>query len=89
MALNIKNAEVERLAAKLAKATGKTKTEIIRTALQHEDDRLGQKLDRGERMRRYLEEHVWPQIAPELRGKILSRQEQDDLLGYGPDGDFA
>jgi hypothetical protein len=86
MALNIKNAEVERLAAKLAKQTGKSKTEVIRVALEHENDRLGQTLDRGERMRRYLEEHVWPKIPPEVRGKGIPQEEQDEILGYGPDG---
>ena len=40
MALNIKNAEVERLAAEVARLTGESKTEAIRRALD-EDDILG------------------------------------------------
>ncbi len=37
MALNIRNSEVEQLAAELARITGKTKTEAVATALR---DRL-------------------------------------------------
>jgi antitoxin VapB len=88
MALNIKNSEVERLAAKLAKATGKSKTEVIRVALEHEEQRLNPGANRGERMRLYLEEHVWPNIPAELRGKPISKAEREEILGYGPDGGF-
>lgn len=42
--------------------------------------------DRMIRLRRYLEEEVWPQIDPDLRGKPISKEEIEEMLGYGPDG---
>src|SRR5260370_42263048 len=41
MALNIKNRDVEELAAEVAKMTGETKTEAIRRALAERHQRLG------------------------------------------------
>jgi hypothetical protein len=40
MALNLKNAEVERLAAEVARLTGESKTEAIRRALYERKQRL-------------------------------------------------
>jgi hypothetical protein len=40
MALNLKNAQVERLAAEVAKLTGESKTEAIRRALEERRRRL-------------------------------------------------
>src|SRR4029453_11787484 len=40
MALNLKNAEVERLAAEVARLTGESKTEAIRRALEERRQRL-------------------------------------------------
>ena len=40
MALNLKNAEVERLAAEVARLTGESKTEAIRRALDERRQRL-------------------------------------------------
>jgi len=90
MALNIKNAEVERLAAEVASMAGETKTEAIRRALVDRKARLAvRRVDPGkaERLRRLLEEHIWPSIPPELRGKPpISKEEKEAILGYGPDG---
>jgi antitoxin VapB len=90
MALNIKNPEVEKLAAEVAALAHETKTEAIRRALVDRKERLAvRRSDPGkaERLRRLLEEHIWPSIPPELRGKPpLSKQEKEAILGYGPDG---
>ncbi len=87
MALNIKNAEVERLATKVAKAMGVSKTEAVRTVLAEKDRELDvQVRDRVKRVTEWLEKEVWPNVPPELLGKRLTREEEDEILGYGPNG---
>lgn len=88
MALNIKNADVERLAADVATITGESKTEAIRRALEERKRRLrGPSLaERRARVLRLLETKVWPTIPKDQRGRRLTRAEEDELLGYGPKG---
>jgi antitoxin VapB len=90
MALNIKNARVESLAAELARMTGETKTEVIRRALEDRRVRLSFKLqksgDRVRRIREYLEKEVWPSIPPRVRKKKISKAEREAILGIGPGG---
>lgn len=88
MALNIKNDEVERLAAEVARLTGETKTEAVRQALLERKRRLAQRLpvDRGARALQYLEREVWPLVPDAERGRRLTHSEEDAILGYGPDG---
>jgi antitoxin VapB len=65
MALNIKNLQVERLAAEIAELTGETKTEAIRRALDERRQRLSFQLareSRGEELRSFLEREVWSAI---------------------------
>lgn len=88
MPLNIKNAEVERLAADVARRTGESKTEAIRKALLERRARLSAP-DRAARARRrlaFLQREVWPLVPAKLRGKPLTRREEDEILGHGPDG---
>ena len=89
MALNIKNAEVESLVDEVADLAGESKTEAVRQALMERRERLRlrQKGDRGESFLLYLQHEVWPQArqAGEL-GRRLTREEEDDILGYGRDG---
>ena len=88
VALNLKNAEVERLAAEVARITGESKTEAIRRALEERRRRLrGAALaDRRARLLRYLQTKVWPAMPKDQMGRRLSRAEEDDILGYGPGG---
>jgi antitoxin VapB len=90
MALNIKNPEVERLATEVARLAGESKTEAIRRALVDRKARLDAdqplKMSRGERLQRFLETEVWPFIPPEERGKRMTKEEREEILGYGPDG---
>lgn len=88
MALNIKNTEVERLAAEVARLTGESKTEAIRRALQERRRRLkGASIDdRRTRVVRFLEKKVWPTLPRNQVGRRLSRAEEDAILGYGPGG---
>lgn len=88
MALNIKNAEVERLAAEVAHLAGETRTEAVRRALAERRERLVHRgsQTRQQRILRFLENEVWPNVPPEVLGKRLPRDEEDALLGYGPEG---
>ena len=88
MPLNLKNTEVERLATEVARLTGETKTEAIRKALDERRSRLkGRTVEqRRARVLSFLEKEVWPSIPPDQLGRRLTREEEDDILGFGPDG---
>ena len=88
MPLNIKNAEVERLAAEVARLTGESKTEAIRRALEERRRRLRRSSsdDRRNRVLAYLEKKVWTTLPEGERGRRLSRAEEDAILGYGAEG---
>jgi antitoxin VapB len=89
MALNLKNAEVERLAEEVARLAGETKTEAVRRALAERHQRLvyRQVTDRpASRVRNFLEREVWPAVPKAQRGTRLTRSEEDKILGYGEGG---
>ncbi len=87
MALNIKNAEVERLAAKVAKALGVSKTEALRVSLARKDQELDEALQaRVAKIDHWLKTEVWPNVPPDQLGRRLTREEEDEILGYGPHG---
>lgn len=89
VALNIKNEEAERLAIEVARMTGESKTEAIRRALAERRQRLAYRLsphDRETRVIHFLEQEVWPRIPGDQIGRRLSRDEEDEILGYGPAG---
>lgn len=90
MALNIKNAEAERLAAEVAELTGETKTRAIVVALGERLQRLRRERSetreqRAARLHRSLEE-IWTQIPSELRGRSVTKAEREEILGIGPEG---
>ncbi len=87
--MNIKNDVVERLVAEVANLAGESKTEAVRKALVERKARLAYRIadnDRGARLRRYLENEVWPLVPPEQLGRRLSRAEEEEILGYGEQG---
>jgi antitoxin VapB len=89
MALNIKNAETEALAADVARLTGETKTAAITTALRERRQRLllaGGGLKRGQLLERMLAEQVWPHAPAGALGAPLTREEEEEILGFGPTG---
>jgi len=89
MALNIKNAAVERLVIDVARLAGESKTEAVRRALEERKARLAYRVvdgDRASRLRRFLETEVWPAIPVTERGRQLSREEEERILGYGQEG---
>ena len=89
MPLSIKNAEVERLVAEIAKLTGESKTEAVRQALKERRSRLALREsaeNRAARIRRLLEDEVWPSIPAQVLGTTISRDEEERILGYGDTG---
>lgn len=88
MALNLKNPDVERLAAEVARLTGESKTEAIRRALEERRQRLTRPSSSRRRARvlSFLRTRVWPTIPEGQRGRRLTSAEEDAILGYGPEG---
>ena len=80
MALNIRNAETERLAAEPARETGETKTEAVTKALR---DRLVQV---RRRPRRRLADEL-EQIAEHCANlPVVDARPADEILGYDEHG---
>lgn len=89
MAINIKNSEVERLVSEVSDLTGESKTEAVRRALEERKERLKLQItseNRGARLRRFLEEEVWPHVPADSLGRTLTRAEEEAILGYGEIG---
>lgn len=86
--MNIKNPEVERLAAELAAQTGESKTEAVRKALEQRMASLavGVVVSKRERWIEFLETEIWPSIPADQLGRHLSKDEEAVILGFGPDG---
>jgi antitoxin VapB len=89
MALHLENPEVEKLASEVADLARESETEAVRKALLERKERLlesgARPQTRMERARPLLDE-FWANLRPEYRGRRLTREEEDDLLGFGPDG---
>lgn len=91
MTLHIKDTETEKLAAEIAEMTGDTKTGAVRQALREKKKRLelrsGSKEERRQRLREFLETEIWSQIPDDLLDKeSMSKEEVEDILGFGPEG---
>ena len=89
MPLNIKDDEVERLAAEIAALTGESKTRAVRVALEERRARLAFRVVQAKRpasLRRFLEQEIWPTVPEGVLGKAISREEEDAILGYGDKG---
>jgi len=89
IALNIKDRETEQLAGEVAALAGESKTGAVRQALRERKQRLllaRGGLGRGERIVELLERRFWPRLPKDIRGKALSKQEEEQILGFGPDG---
>jgi antitoxin VapB len=91
MALNIKDTETEKLAEEVAEMTGETKTGAVREALREKKERLelrsGNKEERRQKLRKYLETEIWPHIPEEvLDREPMSKEEIEEILGLGPEG---
>jgi hypothetical protein len=89
MAINIRNAKVERLADELADITGESRTATILHALEERRDRitvgpvrrpdLAQVLD-------FLQKEIWPTIPKNLLRRRVTKKKREQILGYGKRG---
>lgn len=87
MGFHIDNPEFDRLVAEVARITGESEADAAIRALRERRDKLREEhVARVEKAFKYLEEHVWPTIPEEVRGKPLTKEEEDEILGYGPHG---
>ena len=78
---------MERLVNELAQLTGESKTEAVRKALEERRARLAFRIENREtRFRTYLENELWTTVPKHAIGKSLSREEEEAILGYGPEG---
>ena len=89
MALNIKDPETERLAGEVAALAGESKTRAVRQALSERKQRLllartGR--SRGDRIVQLLEQKWWPRLPDGVRGVAISKEEEEAILGFGPEG---
>jgi len=88
VSLNIKNREVEELVDEVARLTGESKTEAVRRALAERRQRLAFRTEgrrTGERFLTYLEQSVWPQAPADQLGRRLTREEEEEILGFDSD----
>lgn len=79
MALNLKNREVERLAAELARSTGQSMTAVVLQALQAQKASVEQQLRRNagaRNLRGFLEQEVWNQPI------VDAHTSEEEILGY-------
>ena len=81
MALNIRNAETERLAAELALMTGRTKTEAVSEAIRDRLERL-----RKERSGRSLADELDDIGRRCARLPVRDGRPADEILGYDEHG---
>jgi antitoxin VapB len=73
----------------VAKLAHETKTEAIKRALVERRARLQARTGKpGGRksLREYLEQNVWPMVPARELGRVMSREEEDRILGYNPKG---
>ena len=93
MAPTFENEETRELAAEVAKLTGESSQEAVRTALREKRERLHREPPRRRRPRtlegmlEMMEREIWSKIPDELLGgPPITKEEKEEILGYGPDG---
>jgi len=89
MAINIRNAKVERLADELADMTGESRTATILHALEERRERIVRAPARKPRLAQvldFLEKEIWPNIPKNRLGRRLTKGERERILGYGKRG---
>jgi antitoxin VapB len=65
------------------------KTEAVRQAPVEQEaspQAKGGRLNRRESLLEFLEREVWPNVPPGELGRTLTGEEEDEILGFGPDG---
>jgi antitoxin VapB len=70
----------------MANKTKAKATRRLRVVANPKPETLTENPNRGIRLREYLERDVWPNLPPNELGRVLTREEEDEILGFGPDG---
>jgi hypothetical protein len=89
MAINIRNAEVERLTDELADITGESRMATILHALEERKERIVRVPPRKPRLTQlfdFLEKEIWPNIPKNRLGRRLTKNERERILGFGKRG---
>jgi hypothetical protein len=89
MAINIRNAKVERLADEIADMTGESRTATILQALEERREtivRVSARKPRLSSVIAFLEKGIWPNVPKNLLGRRLTKSERERVLGYGKHG---
>jgi antitoxin VapB len=73
--------DTEQLADEIAKLTGEDKSAVIRRALEEHKLSLSRSTKK-QRWQQFLEHEVWSTLPDSVKGKGVSQQEQDKILGY-------
>jgi antitoxin VapB len=81
MALNIRNAEAERLAGEVSRLTGESKTEAVTRSLHDRLERL-----RRERSSRRLADELDEIARHCAQLPVLDARAEDEILGYDEHG---
>jgi hypothetical protein len=76
------------LPKKVAEATGESLTEAIRVALLERQARLGlpSMEIRLKALTELMERDVWSKLPPGIRGTMPTKEEEEEILGLGPEG---
>jgi antitoxin VapB len=85
MTIEIHDDAIDGLLAEIIAITDETPTEALRKALEERLARLKRGGRDMSRLLQWLETEVWPNLTPEQR-RPLTKEEREELLGYGPDG---
>lgn len=89
MTLRIQNREIEHLVEELVKITGETQDEAVLKALEERHQRIAVQQSRQideQRLMAFLEREVWARIPSELIGTRLTKEEEEQILGFGSNG---
>ena len=79
---SIRSNEVASLLDEIVERTGESKVDAVKRALER---RLGelQARESADRTLVWLRTAVWPRVPDDVRGRAPSKEEQEELLGYG------
>ena len=94
MAVNV-TGRIEELAGELSRLTGESATEAVERALLERKERVREKPDipelTPEQQKRYdefikvMEHKVWSKLPAHALGKSITKAEEEEILGIGPD----
>lgn len=88
MGFHVDDPRLDRLVAEVARMTGESEADAMIHSLEERRDRLRAERieDKATRVRKVLEEKIWPLVPPEVLGKEVTKAEREEILGYGPTG---